>query len=616
MAYAGYDGFQATAFINNHLEPDHFLKQGLKNPSSGVGGGFLTSPMTGFKGVSVFADPTQQTLSPAFQGQDDVLDEINRFAMSNQASSKGLGLDSLDYGNMRIYGVPADGQQQKNEYQPQFLPYPEHIPTVTLGRGKKNLRDVGPLDAPAGSPDTLPVSPSMALSPSSQPKKRNKKQLQVRTQPPSTPRHRAVTSPMPITPVSAHIGHFDIYGDTKVPFNTPSAPGFTPNPTQLPFSFSELMDLGLGVLDIGPEEAAAKAETDAAMSLDLDAFLAAPSNNLAPATGELDFSLLSSLPTPGLVGSSTLSSPASTWAGISPMLSPAATMANYQDLALDPMLQANSPFLQSPVPHSPYLRSPSQSPYLQSPTHSPYLQSLHSPYIQSPAMSAAGSAPMPQSSFSPGGDFAFLNHDPYAQPGSADTIRVSRQPPKQLNRKRSRLDFEDDNSDVEDEGRSEYGDDSDYTPGGILAVAPDIPIVKKQRTVSAPIATRRLKPGPKPRAASGKAPPAAVSVASPAPTRSVSSSGADNYATSGDEHSESEEPRGGVPKAVIQSLYRLLPGGSKAKGKQYVCLIEGCSRLFPRKSAIESHIQTHLEDKPYVCSDVDWYVVYPGCDCC
>ncbi|KPV75766.1 uncharacterized protein RHOBADRAFT_14078, partial [Rhodotorula graminis WP1] len=35
------------------------------------------------------------------------------------------------------------------------------------------------------------------------------------------------------------------------------------------------------------------------------------------------------------------------------------------------------------------------------------------------------------------------------------------------------------------------------------------------------------------------------------------------------------------------------------------CLIEGCGRAFPRKSAIESHIQTHLEDKPFVCPHDD-----------
>ncbi|GAA5905056.1 C2H2-type zinc finger protein [Sporobolomyces salmoneus] len=69
------------------------------------------------------------------------------------------------------------------------------------------------------------------------------------------------------------------------------------------------------------------------------------------------------------------------------------------------------------------------------------------------------------------------------------------------------------------------------------------------------------------------------------------------------------QPRSSVPKDVIESLYSAIPGhvdknGEKV-GKRYVCLIEGCERTFPRKSAIESHIQTHLEDKPFVCPHED-----------
>ncbi|GAA5968132.1 hypothetical protein JCM11641_003743 [Rhodosporidiobolus odoratus] len=69
------------------------------------------------------------------------------------------------------------------------------------------------------------------------------------------------------------------------------------------------------------------------------------------------------------------------------------------------------------------------------------------------------------------------------------------------------------------------------------------------------------------------------------------------------------QPRSSVPKEVIQSLYSGIPSHTGANGtkvpKRYVCLIEGCERTFPRKSAIESHIQTHLEDKPFVCPHDD-----------
>ncbi|GAA5996127.1 uncharacterized protein JCM10292_007409 [Rhodotorula paludigena] len=69
------------------------------------------------------------------------------------------------------------------------------------------------------------------------------------------------------------------------------------------------------------------------------------------------------------------------------------------------------------------------------------------------------------------------------------------------------------------------------------------------------------------------------------------------------------QPRSSVPKEVIQSLYSGIPSHTNSQGvkvaKRYICLIEGCERSFPRKSAIESHIQTHLEDKPFVCPHDD-----------
>lgn len=72
------------------------------------------------------------------------------------------------------------------------------------------------------------------------------------------------------------------------------------------------------------------------------------------------------------------------------------------------------------------------------------------------------------------------------------------------------------------------------------------------------------------------------------------------------------QPRSSVPREVIQSLYSHIPSHTTSSGakvsKRYICLIEGCERSFPRKSAIESHIQTHLEDKPFICPHEDWYV--------
>ena len=69
----------------------------------------------------------------------------------------------------------------------------------------------------------------------------------------------------------------------------------------------------------------------------------------------------------------------------------------------------------------------------------------------------------------------------------------------------------------------------------------------------------------------------------------------------------SEQPASGLPKTFLEKLYTTqmcLEGG--APQKRFKCMIEGCERSFPRKSAIHSHIQTHLEDKPFQCDEPDW----------
>lgn len=40
--------------------------------------------------------------------------------------------------------------------------------------------------------------------------------------------------------------------------------------------------------------------------------------------------------------------------------------------------------------------------------------------------------------------------------------------------------------------------------------------------------------------------------------------------------------------------------GPEADGK-YVCLYNGCNKRIARKYNVESHIQTHLSDRPYRC---------------
>jgi uncharacterized Zn-finger protein len=40
--------------------------------------------------------------------------------------------------------------------------------------------------------------------------------------------------------------------------------------------------------------------------------------------------------------------------------------------------------------------------------------------------------------------------------------------------------------------------------------------------------------------------------------------------------------------------------------RYYKCLMDGCDRVFSRKSNVENHIRTHLDDKPFVCSLGTW----------
>ncbi|GAA6037145.1 hypothetical protein JCM8097_008758 [Rhodosporidiobolus ruineniae] len=199
--------------------------------------------------------------------------------------------------------------------------------------------------------------------------------------------------------------------------------------------------------------------------------------------------------------------------------------------------------------------------------------------------------------------------------------------------KRSRRRLHDSEEEDDEEARSPDA----QSPGGTSTRA------KRLRTVaSAPcLPARRMRPGPKPKA--NKSPAEqhqsvfSATLSPPIPQiRRASSPYASPLLTDDDDEDDGArfpdrdangqpltaatitytpgppplpgQPRSSVPREVIQSLYSSIPShvanGVKVP-KRYVCLIEGCERTFPRKSAIESHIQTHLEDKPFVCPHDD-----------
>lgn len=171
--------------------------------------------------------------------------------------------------------------------------------------------------------------------------------------------------------------------------------------------------------------------------------------------------------------------------------------------------------------------------------------------------------------------------------------------------------------------RSRGSDDEDhsgdYVPG-VRTPGSDTTPRKKLRTVaSAPNLTssKRMRPGPKPKII--KSPQqdcqSVFSAITSPPLPSFRRMGgnspyhSDGEALYGSDDEFGAETTGSVPKEVIRSLYSGVAGhsnGGVKVSKRYVCLIEGCDRTFPRKSAIESHIQTHLEDKPFVCPQPDW----------
>jgi hypothetical protein len=65
-----------------------------------------------------------------------------------------------------------------------------------------------------------------------------------------------------------------------------------------------------------------------------------------------------------------------------------------------------------------------------------------------------------------------------------------------------------------------------------------------------------------------------------------------------------------LPRNFLETMYTVYltadPTIPNATQKRFRCLIDGCDRSFPRKSAIHSHIQTHLDDKPFRCPENGW----------
>ncbi len=178
-------------------------------------------------------------------------------------------------------------------------------------------------------------------------------------------------------------------------------------------------------------------------------------------------------------------------------------------------------------------------------------------------------------------------------------------------------------------------------PAPLSEEGQDAPPAKRQKTKFPPVG-KRLKPGPKPKPKTPKKGQASTDSAAssqcggtpsldPFMMSGHNSGQANTRATSEIPGSQTDDDLvklescmamvpSAVPRAVLETLYDSFSVQDEASGaqvKRYRCNIDDCGREFPRKSAIHSHIQTHLEDKPFMCTEPEWYAAREPCasDC-
>ncbi|KAI5479657.1 metallothionein expression activator [Pseudohyphozyma bogoriensis] len=671
----------------------------LKTKLMGVGsdGGFLTSPLV-VGNHRMGANPGDiQIASPAPtpMARDDSFSSSHdpNTTSATLAAGMGMGITGVtelgaalemgDYGNpnLKIYGLPKSVSRDRTASgELGYLPYPEHLPTTTLGRGRNNVRDVA---AAPPTPSSKFVeqsfkSPPPQATPNMVPAtgRRPKKNLSIKTinraKSCSALNQQSVNQFEPLTPVSSHGPSF--VGLPGVPFNSPAdddpAIAVT-DPTVMPFSFADLYNFGLAadsVEEIDPRKSPYVFAKD----------LINADQQTGGYAEDPDFALLHGLPTPFLTHGSGFSSPSSTYlSDPSPELGPMAVPMAQPQLSSSSMLSAPSmdgsmysvPSPNGAAPQTagrqrvvsygvpgprPNTSGGVQDPHVGSPQHPNSQMQRH---VSNPGYAApryayptrfssdqgqAGPYQLQQSN----SQTMWTNQQPQTTYGihpPVDPTALFGLPPSPFGShpmerdmstyERNLETFEDiydtyagAGSGASTPGKRGRNDDDgeyddEYVPLG--GMSPSSGRAKRLRTVaSAPSLTtaspsRRMRPGPKPKVT--KSPQEACqsvfsAILSP-PTQHHFRRANSPYHSDRSEHlgSDDDEPQQGVssvPKEVIQSLYEGVashtgPNGVKVP-KRYVCLIEGCGRTFPRKSAIESHIQTHLEDKPFVCTQPDW----------
>ncbi|KAM0753839.1 hypothetical protein T439DRAFT_377971 [Meredithblackwellia eburnea MCA 4105] len=690
-----YNSLQHPITSSTPLEPSPVLARDgrLKNKLMGVGsdGGFLTSPMVignSRMGTSLTGGPANdiQIASPATSQMGRGDSSYGGLPLQNSMGESGGmgigitgvselpgGLEMGDYGNsnLRIFGMPKSRDRTTSAGELGYLPYPEHMPTTTLGRGKNNLRDVSHAHPPVPERFKSPPPQAAPLQPPATARRStNRKNLTVKTLNKSKSLSALNQHPSyePLTPVSAHGPNF--FNLPGAPFNSNEADDGQPSePAIMPLAFADLYNIGLGgdsVDEIDPRKSP--------MAFVQDLLQSPGTANPQSYTEDADYSNLHSLPTPYLAHSG-FSSPSTSYLSdpspelaqqTLPLLSPGQLSSTSMISAPSMEQQFSIPFSTTgpPPPSTPsrqrcvsyasHHRGPMSDPVLDPTllTGGPSMQR----HVSSPGYAGTPRFAYPTRFSSDQGQTHvgpyLQQHQQAQQPQAWSNDQVAAtygfQPDTQHNlfqvapadygismgRNMSRYEqnletFEDMYEQFSQaSGQTTPGkrvrddEDDDATPGRGLGVGLPGSATprKKLRTVaSAPIlgSPRRMRPGPKPKVT--KSPQEACQSVfsanlSPPPIqfrRGSSPFRADGSPNPDYDSDQETFPNGvsAISRDTIMSFYEGVPGHVAPDGtkvpKRYVCLIEGCGRTFPRKSAIESHIQTHLEDKPFVCTQPD-----------
>lgn len=144
-----------------------------------------------------------------------------------------------------------------------------------------------------------------------------------------------------------------------------------------------------------------------------------------------------------------------------------------------------------------------------------------------------------------------------------------------------------------------------------------LPLPAKKPKMRHPIVGTRLKPGPRPKSKSsgGDERQESVSASAPSTSETIDEKPASAVPALArieklDQASKIIQEPQPLDKSYLEQCFTaiMIPDEMSPilSVKRYQCKLDGCGRIFPRKSAVYSHIQTHLEHKPFVCPAEDW----------